>query len=206
MDAVLAGEAANAFVAMRPPGHHAERSRAMGFCILNSIAIGAQRALDHHGLDRIAVLDFDVHHGNGTQDLLWNESRALFASTHQYPLYPGTGAAEERGAYGQVMNLPLASGSGGVPAREAWQAICARMAEWRPQLVLVSAGFDAHADDPLAALCWDEGDYTAITRMICQTAAACSAPVVSVLEGGYDLAALGRSVRAHVEVLRETAA
>lgn len=206
VDAVLAGQAPNAFVAMRPPGHHAERARAMGFCILNSIAIGAMRALDHHGLDRVAVLDFDVHHGNGTQDLLWNEPRALFASTHQFPLYPGTGAASERGAHGQVMNMPLHAGTDGGPARAAWGAICDRVAGWKPQLVLVSAGFDAHAQDPLASLAWDDGDFVAISRMICDTAASCSAPVVSVLEGGYDLAALGRSVRAHVEVLRETTA
>ncbi|MFT4014306.1 MAG: histone deacetylase family protein [Paracoccus sp. (in: a-proteobacteria)] len=204
VDAVLAGEAPNAFVAMRPPGHHTERAKAMGFCIFNSIAIGAQRALDHHGLDRIAVLDFDVHHGNGTQDLLWSEPRALFASTHQYPLYPGTGAATERGTHGQIMNLPLHAGTDGAPARSAWQGICERVADWQPQLVLVSAGFDAHAADPLATLAWDEDDFTAITRMICDTAAGCAAPVVSVLEGGYDLAALGRSARAHVQVLRET--
>ncbi|REF69691.1 MULTISPECIES: histone deacetylase family protein [Paracoccus] len=206
VDAVLAGEAPNAFVAMRPPGHHAERMKAMGFCILSSVAIGAKRALEHHGLDRVAVLDFDVHHGNGTQDVLWDEKRALFASTHQVPLYPGTGAPAERGAHGQVVNVALAPGSGGDEARAAWAAICGRVAAWRPQLVLVSAGFDAHAADPLASLMWDEADFTAITRMICDTAAACSAPVVSALEGGYDLAALGRSARAHVDVLRETAA
>ena len=206
VDAVLAGQAPNAFVAMRPPGHHTERARAMGFCIFNAIAIGAMRALDHYGLDRVAVLDFDVHHGNGTQDLLWNEPRALFASTHQHPLYPGTGAAGERGAHGQILNVPLQAGTGGDPARAAWRGICDRVLAWRPQLVLVSAGFDAHAQDPLASLAWDEADFTAITRMICDAATSCSAPVVSVLEGGYDLAALGRSVRAHVEVLRETTA
>lgn len=206
VDAVLAGQAPNAFVAMRPPGHHTERAKAMGFCIFNAIAIGAMRALDHHGLDRVAVLDFDVHHGNGTQDLLWNEPRALFASTHQHPLYPGTGAAGERGAHGQILNVPLQAGTGGDPARAVWRGICDRVLAWRPQLVLVSAGFDAHAQDPLASLAWDEADFTAITRMICDAATSCSAPVVSVLEGGYDLAALGRSVRAHVEVLRETTA
>jgi acetoin utilization deacetylase AcuC-like enzyme len=205
VDAVLAGEAPNAFVAMRPPGHHAERMRPMGFCIYSSVAIGAKRALDNHGLDRVAVLDFDVHHGNGTQDLLWDESRALFVSTHQLPLYPGTGAACETGAHGQVVNVPLAAGSDGATARDAWRALCVRVEAWRPQLILVSAGFDAHAADPLAGLRWDEGDFAAITRMICDTAAACSAPVVSALEGGYDLAALGRSARAHVEVLKETA-
>lgn len=206
VDAVLAGEAPNAFVAMRPPGHHAEREKAMGFCIFSSVAIAALRALDHHGLDRVAVLDFDVHHGNGTQDVLWHERRAFFASTHQMPLYPGTGAASERGAHGQILNVPLAPGSAGDEARAAWEQICECAEAWRPQLVLVSAGFDAHADDPLAALMWSEADFTAITRMICDTAATCSAPVVSALEGGYDLAALGRSARAHVDVLRETAA
>ncbi|WP_017998657.1 histone deacetylase family protein [Paracoccus sp. N5] len=206
VDAVLAGQAPNAFIAMRPPGHHAERMKPMGFCILSSVAIGAKRALEHHGLDRVAVLDFDVHHGNGTQDVLWDEARALFVSTHQSPLYPGTGAASETGAHGQVANVPLAAGSGGDAARAIWRSLCARVEAWRPQLILVSAGFDAHAEDPLAGLMWDESDFTAITRMICDTAAACSAPVVSALEGGYDLGALGRSARAHVAVLRETAA
>lgn len=206
VDAVLAGQAPNAFVAMRPPGHHAEQAKPMGFCMLNSIAIGARRALDHHGLDRVAVLDFDVHHGNGTQDILWHESRAMFASTHQYPLYPGTGGASENGAHDQILNIPLHAGTDGAPARAAWQQICTRVEAWRPQLVLVSAGFDAHAEDPLAGLLWDESDFTAITRMICDAAVSCSAPVVSVLEGGYDLGALGRSARAHVDVLRETAA
>ena len=205
VDAVLAGPAPNAFVAMRPPGHHAERARAMGFCLIGSVAIGAMRALDHHGLDRVAVVDFDVHHCNGTQDLLWNERRVFLASTHQHPLYPGTGAAGEVGAHGQVMNLPLAPGSDGQAGRAAWRAICARLERFAPRLVLVSAGFDAHAADPLAGLRWTEDDFTAITRMICDAATACSAPVVSVLEGGYDLAALGRSARAHVEVLKETA-
>lgn len=206
VDAVLAGQGPNAFVAMRPPGHHAERGRAMGFCLFSSVALAALRALDHHGLPRVAVLDFDVHHGNGTQDLLWHEKRAFFASTHQFPLYPGTGAPSERGAHGQIVNAPLAAGSDGAHAQEIWRGICAQVIAWRPQLILVSAGFDAHADDPLASLQWRESDFTAITRMICDAAAACSAPVVSALEGGYDLPALGRAARAHVEVLRETAA
>lgn len=203
VDAVLAGQAANAFVAMRPPGHHAEREKPMGFCIFGNAAIAARRALDHHGLDRVAVLDFDVHHGNGTQDLLWDEGRAFFASSHQMPLYPGTGAASERGARGQVMNVPLRPGSDGAAAQVAWRDILARCRDFKPQLVIVSAGFDAHADDPLAQLEWNDADFAAITRMICDMAAGLSAPVVSCLEGGYDLAALGRSVRAHVEVLLE---
>lgn len=203
VDAVLAGEAPNAFVAMRPPGHHAERTRPMGFCVFGNAALAAMRALDHHGLDRVAVLDFDVHHGNGTQALLWNERRAFFASTHQMPLYPGTGAANETGAHGQVMNVPLEALTGGAEAQAAWRGILARCCEARPQLVILSAGFDAHAADPLAQLVWTEDDFAAITRMICEAAAGLSAPVVSCLEGGYDLAALGRSVRAHVDVLLE---
>ncbi|TRW95521.1 histone deacetylase family protein [Paracoccus sp. M683] len=201
VDAVLTGMADSAFVAMRPPGHHAERETAMGFCLFGTVAIAAMRGLDHHRLDRVAVLDFDVHHGNGTQDLLWNEKRAFFASTHQMPLYPGTGAADQTGAYGQIMNLPLRPGSDGAVARAAWGRILDRMIEWRPQLVIVSAGFDAHADDPLAQLDWLDQDFAAITRAICDAAAIGGAPVVSCLEGGYDLAALGRSARAHVEQL-----
>lgn len=203
VDAVLAGEAQSAFVAMRPPGHHAERETPMGFCLFGNVAIAARRALDHHGLDRVAVLDFDVHHGNGTQDLLWEEKRAFFASSHEMPLFPGTGAASEKGAFGQIMNMPLPAGSGGDVAKAAWRKILDRCRESEPQLILVSAGFDAHRDDPLAQLNWDEGDFAAITGMIRDVAGWCGVPVVSCLEGGYDLAALGRSVRAHVEVLME---
>lgn len=202
VDAVLAGEGTRAFVAMRPPGHHAERETPMGFCLLGTAAIAAKRALDHHGLDRVAVLDFDVHHGNGTQDLLWDEKRAFFASTHQMPLYPGTGRASETGAHGQVMNIPLPPGSGGGQACAAWRQITDRLRTHAPQLIIVSAGFDAHAADPLASLEWEDDDFAAITRMIVDAAGA--APVVSVLEGGYDLAALGRSARAHVTALEGT--
>lgn len=205
VDDTLAGRAPNAFVAMRPCGHHAERARAMGFCVFGNVAIAAKRALDHHRLDRVAVLDFDVHHGNGTQDLLWDDRRAFFASTHQHGLFPHTGRISEKGAHGQIVNAPLAPGSGGAEAREVWARICDRASAFRPQLVLISAGFDAHRDDPLAELNWDESDFTAITRMICDLATSVGAPVVSALEGGYDLAALGRSVRAHVDVLAEVA-
>ncbi|PZP19421.1 MAG: acetoin utilization protein [Kocuria rhizophila] len=205
VDAVLGGEDESAFVAMRPPGHHAERETAMGFCLLGTAAIAALRGLAHHGLDRVAVVDFDVHHGNGTQDILWTEGRAFFASTHQMPLYPGTGAAHETGAHGQVMNVPLRPGSGGAEAVAAWRLIAARLADWRPGLVVVSAGFDAHAADPLAQLNWTEADFAAVTALIRDAARAAGAPVVSVLEGGYDLAALGRSARVHVETLKEAA-
>ena len=153
----------------------------------------------------MAVVDFDVHHGNGTQDILWTEGRAFFASTHQMPLYPGTGAAHETGAHGQVMNVPLRPGSGGAEAVAAWRLIAARLADWRPGLVVVSAGFDAHAADPLAQLNWTEADFAAVTALIRDAARAAGARVVSVLEGGYDLAALGRSARVHVETLKEAA-
>lgn len=201
VDAVLAGEARSAFVAMRPPGHHAEAEVSMGFCLFGTVAIAAKRALDHHGLERVAVLDFDVHHGNGTQALLWDEARVLFVSSQQSPLWPGTGAASERGAHGQVVNLPLPPGSDGVLALSEWRGALAQVRDLAPQLVLISAGFDAHRDDPLAQLEWDDDDYATLTREI--LAAAGGAPVVSCLEGGYDLDALGRSVRAHVDVLLE---
>ena len=204
VDLVLGGGAGNAFVACRPPGHHAEVETAMGFCLFGNVAIGAKRALDHHGLARVAILDFDVHHGNGTQDLIWHDARVLFVSSHQMPLYPGTGAASERGAHDNVVNLPLALGSGGAEMRVAWQAALARVEEFQPELILISAGFDAHAEDPLAGLMWREADFRWITRAICDVAArVCGGRVVSTLEGGYDLQALAASVAVHVEVLRE---
>jgi acetoin utilization deacetylase AcuC-like enzyme len=207
VDAVLSGAAANAFVAMRPPGHHAETARSMGFCLFGTVAIAAKYALDRHGLARVAVLDFDVHHGNGTQDLLWDDPRAIFVSSHQFPLWPGTGAADEAGAHGQIINLPLPPGSGGAEMRAAWEPALARVAAFRPDLILVSAGFDAHRDDPLAGLGWTEADYTWITGAICDVAdAVCGGRVVSALEGGYDLSALAASVAAHLDVLMERGA
>lgn len=201
VDAVLDGRAGSAFVAMRPPGHHAERETAMGFCLFGTAAIAAKYALDARGLDRVAVLDFDVHHGNGTQDLLWDEKRAFFASTHQMPLYPGSGHEREKGAHGQIMNVALPPGTAGAEARAAWGDIIEAMRETRPQLVIVSAGFDAHHADPLANLNWDEDDFAVITDWIAAAAQSSGAPVVSCLEGGYNLDALGPSVRVHVESL-----
>lgn len=201
VDAVVAGAARTAFVAGRPPGHHAERDIAMGFCLFGTVAIGAKRALDHHGLSRVAIVDFDVHHGNGTQDLLWDEGRCLFVSSHQMPLYPGTGGAEETGAHGQVLNLPLPGGSGGREMRARYeQAVFPALADWQPELLLISAGFDAHADDPLAGLEWQAEDYAWLTRRLCDFA---GGRVVSTLEGGYDLDALAASVAAHAGVLEE---
>jgi acetoin utilization deacetylase AcuC-like enzyme len=201
VDAVVAGEAKTAFVAGRPPGHHAERDIAMGFCLFGTVAIGAKRALDHHGLARVAIVDFDVHHGNGTQDLLWDEGRCLFVSSHQMPLYPGTGRPDEKGAHGQIMNLPLRGGGTGHDMRQVYERVVFPALEaWQPELLLISAGFDAHADDPLAGLEWQAEDYAWLTRHLCGFA---EGRVVSTLEGGYDLDALAASVAAHVAVLEE---
>ena len=205
VDAVLGGHVANAFLAARPPGHHAERETAMGFCLFGTVSIAAKRALDHHGLSRVAIVDFDVHHGNGTQDLIWHEARCFFASSHQMPLYPGSGAASETGAHGQIVNVPLREGSGGGVMRAAYEArVFPALMAWKPELILISAGFDAHADDPLAGLEWQAEDYAWLTGRICDVAdATCQGRVVSCLEGGYDLDALTLSVAAHVGVLQE---
>ncbi|QBY02006.1 histone deacetylase family protein [Rhodophyticola sp. CCM32] len=205
VDQVLSGAVRNAFVATRPPGHHAEGSRPMGFCLFGNIAIAAKHALDRHGLKRVAVVDFDVHHGNGTQDLLWEEPRALFISSHQMPLYPGSGAPSERGGSDNVVNLPLGPGTGGPQMRQIVQdRMLPALARFAPELVLISAGFDAHRADPLANLNWETEDFAWITREICVFAAAhCDGRVVSTLEGGYDLPALAASVATHVAVLME---
>ncbi len=203
VDAALTGADTTAFVACRPPGHHAETATAMGFCLFGTVAIAAKRALDHHGLSRVAIVDFDVHHGNGTQDLMWEEARCLFASSHQMPLYPGTGSPREVGAHGQIVNAPLPEGSGGARMRQVYDSVIfPRLVAWQPELILISAGFDAHADDPLAGLEWQAEDYAWLTRRICDIAADCAGGrVVSCLEGGYDLGALTESVAAHVGVL-----
>lgn len=208
VDAVMAGEVGNAFVACRPPGHHAERETAMGFCLFGTVAIGALHALEVHGLNRVAIIDFDVHHGNGTQDLLWDEARVLFASTHQSPLYPGSGAAHETGAQGNILNYPLRPMSSGVAMRAAYsETILPQIADFAPELILISAGFDAHTDDPLAQLEWETEDFRWLTAQICDLAAkVCGGRVVSTLEGGYDLNALAASVAAHVDVLMEYSA
>jgi len=208
VDMVLAGEVANAFCAIRPPGHHAERETAMGFCFFGNAALAAKHALDHHGLARVAVVDFDVHHGNGTQDLLWDERRALVVTSQQMPLWPGTGAPEEDGAYGNILNLPLPPDSGGAQMRKLYEAQAfPRLRAFQPELIIISAGFDAHQDDPLAQLNWSTGDFRWLTGQLCALAAdLCQGRVVSTLEGGYDLQALAASARAHVEVLQEAGA
>ncbi|WP_319545901.1 histone deacetylase family protein [Ruegeria conchae] len=207
VDLVLGGEAPNAFCAIRPPGHHAETETAMGFCLFGNAALAAKHALDHHGLNRVAVVDFDVHHGNGTQDLLWDEKRALVITSQQMPLWPGSGRTDETGAYETVLNIPLAPGTGGAEMRAAYEAQAfPRLRAFKPELIIVSAGFDAHQDDPLANLNWSTGDFAWITAELCKIAdEVCDGRIVSTLEGGYDLNALAEATRAHVEELMKAA-
>ena len=202
VDAVMAKEADNAFCAVRPPGHHAEPDRAMGFCLFNNAAIGALRAREVHGLERVGVIDFDVHHGNGTQAAFEAHDNLFYASTHQSPLYPGTGSASETGV-GNIVNVPLRPMSGSVPFRLAMTGrVLPALDAFRPDLLLISAGFDAHRSDPLAQLMLDEADYTWITEKLLEIANRhADGRIVSTLEGGYDLTALAASVAAHVRVL-----
>ena len=202
VDEVMAGKVTNAFCAMRPPGHHAEHDRAMGFCLFNTAAIAAMHARAVHGAERVAVIDFDVHHGNGTQDILWNERDLFYGSTHQMPLYPGTGATDETGV-GNIVNAPLRAGDDGVAFRDAMEVrILPALERHRPDLIIISAGFDAHERDPLANINLVEDDFAWITRRLMDIAdAQCDGRVVSVLEGGYDLMGLSLSVAAHVRAL-----
>jgi acetoin utilization deacetylase AcuC-like enzyme len=203
IDAVLGGEGDMAFCAMRPPGHHAEPDRAMGFCLFNHVAIGALQARSVHGVGRIAVVDFDVHHGNGTQAAFWDDPDLLYVSTHQWPLYPGTGAPGETGVAGNIVNVPLGSGSGSDAFRAAVEAgVLPAVDRFRPELLMISAGFDAHRADPLAGLALIEEDFAWITGELRKLAALhARGRIVSVLEGGYDPPALGRSVVAHLDSL-----
>ncbi|MDJ0823507.1 MAG: histone deacetylase family protein [Paracoccaceae bacterium] len=205
VDLVLGGEVQNAFCAIRPPGHHAETQTPMGFCLFGNAALAAKHALEKHGLTRVAVVDFDVHHGNGTQDLLWDEARALFITSQQMPLWPGTGDPSERGAHDNVLNIPLSPMTGGAEMRAAYEAqVFPRLRAFQPELIILSAGFDAHQDDPLAQLNWSTEDFGWLTQQLCALAAElCDGKVVSTLEGGYDLQALAASTRAHVEELLE---
>ena len=202
VDAVVAREGDNAFCAVRPPGHHAEPLQAMGFCLFNNAAIGALRARQVHGLARVAVIDFDVHHGNGTQAAFEMDGSLFYASTHQYPLYPGTGSAGETGV-GNIVNVPLRPLSGSGQFRLALtQRILPALDVFRPEFVLVSAGFDAHRDDPLAQLMLGEADYTWVTERLLEIAYRhAKGRLVATLEGGYDLPALAASAAAHVRVL-----
>ncbi len=204
VDAVIEGRVANAFCQVRPCGHHAETARAMGFCLFNNVAIAAYYAREKHGAERIAVVDFDVHHGNGTQDIFWKDKDLFFASTHQMPLYPGTGALGETGV-GNIWNAPLRPGDGGEPFREAFESrILPALHDFGPDLVLISAGFDAHRDDPLANLALVEADFAWATEKLAAEARRHSqGRIVSMLEGGYNLTALARSVAVHVKGLMD---
>jgi acetoin utilization deacetylase AcuC-like enzyme len=203
VDAVVAGEADNAFCAVRPPGHHAEPNRAMGFCLFNNVAVGALRARAVHGLARVAVVDFDVHHGNGTQACFWDDGSLFYGSTHQSPLYPGTGLSGETGVADNIVNVPLPPMSGSQAFRLGMtRTLLPALDAFAPQMVLISAGFDAHRNDPLAQLLFEDADYTWATEQLIEIARRHAAGrVVSTLEGGYDLAALGASAAAHVRVL-----
>ncbi len=199
VDAVMEGWAGRAFAAVRPPGHHAEASRAMGFCLFNGAAVAAEHARAHWGLSRVAVVDFDVHHGNGTQAMFWDRPGLCYLSSHQFPCYPGTGLAAEQGTSGNIINMPLPPGTDGAGFRAAWLATgLPALAAFAPELLIVSAGFDAHRADPLAQLRLDTADFAWITQ---QLLAASAGRLVSVLEGGYELQALAASVAAHVRCL-----
>ena len=204
IDGVQNKEFKNAFCAVRPPGHHAEKNKAMGFCIYNNVAVGAQYLLDKYKLNKVAIVDFDVHHGNGTQDIFYNNEKVLYISTHQYPYYPGTGGEKEKGKYNNIFNIPLPAGTTSEEYLNAYEFVLKKVKEFKPEFILFSAGFDAHKDDPLAQLELTSKDFYDLTKRTLELSKLyCDGKVVSILEGGYDLNALQESSEMHVNALLE---
>ena len=194
----------NAFCAVRPPGHHAEKNKAMGFCIYNNVAVGANYLINKYKLKKVAIIDFDVHHGNGTQDIFHDNEKVLYISTHQYPYYPGSGTNDEKGKYNNILNIPLPAGTTSEEYLNAYEFVLKKIREFKPEFVLLSAGFDAHKDDPLAQLQLESKDFYNITKRTLELSKQyCDGKVVSILEGGYDLLALQESTEMHVKALLE---
>jgi acetoin utilization deacetylase AcuC-like enzyme len=204
IDGVQNKEFKNAFCAVRPPGHHAEKEKAMGFCIYNNVAVGANYLIKKYKYNKIAIIDFDVHHGNGTQDIFYNNEKVLYISTHQYPYYPGSGSEKERGKFNNIFNIPLEAGTTALEYLNAYELVLNKINEFKPEFLLFSAGFDAHIDDPLAQLKLESEDFYKITKRTLELSKLfCKGNVVSILEGGYDLKALQDSTQRHVDALIE---
>jgi acetoin utilization deacetylase AcuC-like enzyme len=194
----------NAFCVVRPPGHHAEKEQAMGFCIFNNVAIGATYLLEKYKLNKVAIIDFDVHHGNGTQDIFYNEKKVLYISSHQFPFYPGTGSKDEIGKFNNILNIPLKAGTVSEEFFNSYKKVYEKLNEFSPQFILLSAGFDAHKNDPLANVNLESKDYYILTKEIMKMAKkVCNNKIVSILEGGYNLSAIQESAKYHVEALLE---
>ena len=204
IDGVQKKEFKNAFCAVRPPGHHAEKDKAMGFCIYNNVAVGANYLIEKYKYNKIAIIDFDVHHGNGTQDIFYDNEKVLFISTHQYPFYPGSGSEKEKGNFNNVLNIPLEAGTSAEKYLDAYENVLNKVREFKPEFLLFSAGFDAHIDDPLGQLQLSSEDFYKITKRTLEISKSfCNGNVVSILEGGYDLKALQESTKRHVDALIE---
>ena len=204
IDGVENKEFKNAFCAVRPPGHHAEKNKAMGFCIYNNVAVGAHHLLEKYKLNKVVIIDFDVHHGNGTQDIFYDNSKVLYISTHQYPYYPGSGAEQEKGKYNNIYNIPLPAGTTSEKYLNAYEFVLKKVKEFKPEFILFSAGFDAHKDDPLAQFELNSKDFYDLTKRTLELSKLyCDGKVVSILEGGYDLNALQESSEMHVNALLE---
>ena len=204
IDGVQNKNFSNAFCAVRPPGHHAEKNKAMGFCIYNNVAVGANYLINKYKLKKVAIIDFDVHHGNGTQDIFYDNEKVLYISTHQYPYYPGSGTNDEKGKHNNILNIPLPAGTTSEEYLNAYEFVLKKIKEFKPEFILLSAGFDAHKDDPLAQLQLESKDFYSITKRTLELSKQyCDGKVVSILEGGYDLLALQESTEMHVKALLE---